>query len=143
MKRNAFGALMTLIVAFAIAVPAVHAQSQITMSANVPFAFSVDDKQLAAGQYEVRDVGARATMIETKDGQSKVIGIYQYAGPSKPGETKLVFHKVGDHYFLSEIWTSARGQGLAVPESKLEKEVRASNRESGGGGAETVIVALR
>lgn len=143
MKRNAFGALMTLIVAFAIAVPAVHAQSQITLSANVPFAFSVDGRQLAAGQYEVRDVGARATMIETKDGQSQVIGIYQYAGPSKPGETKMVFHKVGDHYFLSEIWTSARGQGLAVPESKLEKEVRASNREPSGGGAETVIVALR
>lgn len=142
MKRNLFGALMTLVAAFAIAVPAAHAQSQITLSANVPFAFSADGKKLPAGAYDVRDVGARATLIETKDGQSKVLGIYQYAGPSKAGETKLVFDKVGDSYFLREIWSSARGQGLAVPESKLEKEVRAAYRESGGG-AETVIIALR
>ena len=142
MKRNVFGALMTLIVAFAIAVPVVHAQSQKMLTANVPFAFSIDGKQLPAGAYEVRDVGARATMIETKDGHNRVIGIYQYAGPSKADETKLVFNKVGNHYFLAEIWSSARGQGLAVPQSQLEKELSASNTETSGG-AETVIVALR
>jgi hypothetical protein len=70
------------------------------------------------------------------------LSIYNYAGPSKADATKLVFHKVGDHYFLAQIWTSARGQGLAVPESKVEKELRASNSGSRGG-VETVIVALR
>jgi len=143
MKRNMFGALMTLIAAFAIAVPVVHAQSQITLSANVPFAFSVDGKQLPAGDYEVRDVASRATLIETKAGDARVMGIYAYAGPSKAGETKLVFDKIGDSYFLREIWTSTRGQGLSVPKSNLEKEVMASYRQAGGGGAETVIVALR
>ncbi len=142
MKRNLFGALMTLVAAFAIAVPLVHAQT--IMSGNVPFAFSVGQRQLPAGAYEVRDIGDRATVIAAKDGDAKVLGIYAYAGPSKADQTKLVFDKVGDHYFLREIWTSARGQGLAVPESKLEKELMASNRDSsGGGGAETVIVALR
>jgi hypothetical protein len=143
MKRNMFGALMTLIVAFTIAVPTIHAQSQITLKATVPFAFSVDGRQLAAGEYEVRDIGSRATLIETKDGKDHVMGLYAYAGPSKPGESKLVFHKVGNSYFLAEIWSSARGQGLSVPESKQEKEMTASNREVGGGGPETVIVALR
>ena len=138
MKRNMFGALMTLILAGTIAIPAVHAQT--SMNANIPFAFSVGDKQLSAGAYEVRDVG-RATMIATRDGEGKVLGIYQYAGPSN-GETKLVFDKVGDRYFLRQIWTSVHGQGLQLPESKLEKEVQASNRESGSG-AETVIVAMR
>ena len=37
MKRNMFGALMTLIVACTLAVPVVHAQT--IMTANVPFAF--------------------------------------------------------------------------------------------------------
>ena len=143
MKRNMFGALMTLIVAFVVAVPMINAQSQIVLSANVPFAFSVDGKQLAAGDYEVRDAGARATLIETKDGTAQVLGIYAYAGPSKAGDTKLVFDKIGDHYFLRQIWTSTRGQGLSVPKSNLEKEVMASSRESGSGGAETVLIALR
>ena len=143
MKRNIFGALMTLIVAFAIAVPTVHAQNAKMLSANVPFAFSADGKQLPAGAYEVREVGARATMIETQDGREKVLGIYQYAGPSKATESKLVFDKIGDSYFLREIWTSTRGQGLALPESKREQEVRASLREAGNEGAQTVMVALR
>ena len=53
-----------------------------------------------------------------------------------------MFHKVGAHYFLAQIRTSVRDEGLTVPECKLEKEMRASN---GGaqGGVETVIVALR
>ena len=140
MKRNVIGALMTLIVAFSIAVPMVQAQQTI-MTANVPFAFSIGDKQLSAGAYAVREIN-RATLIQSRDGQTSVLGVYAYAGPSKDDATKLVFNKVGDHYFLAQIWTSARGQGLTLPESKLEKEMRASN-SGPQGGVETVIVALR
>ena len=140
MKRNVFGALMALIVASSIAVPVVQAQQTI-LTANVPFAFNVGDKQLPAAAYAVREMG-RATLIQSKDYKESALGIYNYAGPSKADETKLVFNKVGDHYFLAQIWTSARGQGLAVPQSKLEKEMRASN-SGPQGGVETVIVALR
>ena len=140
MKRNLIGALMTLIVASSIAVPVVQAQQTI-LTANVPFAFNIGAKQLPAGAYAVREM-ERATLIQSRDGENSVLGIYQYAGPSKSDETKLVFHKVHDHYFLAEIWTSARGEGLSVPESKLEKEMRASN-SGPQGGVETVIVALR
>jgi len=140
MKRSVFEAVMTLIVACCIAVPVVNAQETI-MTANVPFAFSIGDKQLPAGAYAVREMG-RATLVESKDAVYSVLGIYNYAGPSKADKTKLVFDKVGDHYFLAQIWTSARDQGLAVPESKLEKEFRASNNGPQGG-VETVIVALR
>ena len=141
MKRSVFGALMTLIVAFAIATPVVHAQTTI-MTANVPFAFNVGQNQLPAGSYTVREIGDRATLIQSKDGHDHVLGLYNYAGPSQSEGTKMVFAKIGDHYFLREIWTSARGQGLQVPPSSLEKELKAAN--SGiTGGDETVIVALR
>ena len=140
MKRNVFGALMALIVASSIAVPVVQAQQTI-LTANVPFAFNVGDKQLPAAAYAVREMG-RATLIQSKDSKESALGIYNYAGLSKADETKLVFDKVGDHYFLAQIWTSARGQGLAIPESKLEKELRASN-SGPQDGVETVIVALR
>ena len=140
MKRNVIGALMTLIVAFTIAVPLVNAQSTI-LTANVPLAFSIGDKQLPGGAYAVREMG-RATLIQSKDYETSVLGVYAYVEPSKANETKLVFNKVGDHYFLAQIWTSARGEGLQIPESKLEKEMRASN-SGPQGGVETVIVALR
>ena len=140
MKRNVIGALMTLIVAFTVTVPVVNAQSTI-LTANVPFAFNIGAKQLPAGAYAVREMN-RATLIQSRDAKNSVLGIYNDAGPSKADETKLVFHRVSDHYFLAEIWTSARGEGLSVPPSKLEKEMRASN-SGPQGGVETVIVALR
>ena len=143
MKRKAFGALMTLIVAIAIAVPMVQAQSQAIMKADVPFGFNVGSTYMPAGSYEVRSLGARATVIETKDGHNRVLAMFNPAGPSKAvDETKLVFQRYGDRYVLAQIWTSTSGQGLEAPKSDLEKESQlASNGTQGGG--ETVIVALR
>ena len=140
MKRNVIGALMTLIVASSIAVPVVQAQQTI-LTANVPFAFNIGAKQLPAGAYAVREMG-RATLIQSKNHETSVLGVYAYVEPSKADATKLVFNKVGDHYFLAQIWTSAREEGLQIPEPKLEKEMRASNSGTQGG-VETVIVALR
>jgi len=85
MKRNMFGALMTLIVAFTVAAPLVHARQTI-MSANVRFAFSVGSNQLPAGAHEIREMD-RATWIASKDGQEHLLGLYAYAGPSKADQT--------------------------------------------------------
>ena len=143
MKRSTFGALMTLIVAFVISVPVVKAQTRNLLSADVPFAFSVDSKPMPSGQYQVRRIGDRATIIETKDGSTHVLGLYSYAGENTKQACKLVFDKVGGEYFLREIWTSATSQVLSVPQSKREKEVLSASRTLNGGGAETVIVAMR
>ena len=143
MKRNAFGALMTLIVAFAIAVPVVQAQT--IMKADVPFGFTVGSTYLPAGSYEIRQVAQRTEMIQSKDGHARVLALCGPAGPSKAvDETKLVFNKYGDRYVLAQIWTSTSGEGLQAPASNLEKELKsASNTGTGGGEAKTVIVAMR
>ena len=125
MKRNIFGALMTLIVASVIAVPAVHAQRILT--ADVPFAFTVSTTQMPAGAYEVAQLGDRATLIETRDGHDKVLGLYNSAGPSKAGETKLVFDRIGDRYFLSEVKTDAVCGRLAPP--RLERELASASNQ--------------
>jgi hypothetical protein len=142
MKRNAFGALMTVIVAFAIAAPIVQAQSQMILKANVPFGFNVGSTYMPAGSYEVRALGSRATLIQTWDGHNQVLALFNPAGPSKTDETKLVFQKYGDRYVLSQIWTSLSGQGLEAPKSDMEKEINTASNGTQGGG-ETVIVALR
>ena len=140
MRRNVFAALVTLIMAATIAVPVVNAQQTI-MRCNVPFAFNIGDKQLPAGAYVVHEMD-RVTLIQSKDSENSVVGIYNNAGPSKADQNKLVFDKVGDHYFLTQIWSSARNEELLVPESKQEKELRASNIGPWSE-VETVIVALR
>ena len=141
MKRANYGALIALIAALTIAIPVVHAQK--IASAEVPFAFRVDNNWLPAGAYEVRDLGQSATLIVSEDNKQHALVLNSSAGSNKAAATKLVFDKVGSTYFLREIWTSARDQGLAIHESPLEKEMTASNRTNGVGGVETVIVALR
>jgi hypothetical protein len=49
----------------------------------------------------------------------------------KDGEStpELVFHKYGNSYFLSEIWTGL-GQGRQLPKSEREKELARETRGS-------------
>ena len=41
-------------------------------------------------------------------------------------EPVLVFHRVGQEYFLAEIWAGNRLTGRALPRSPLEKELAQS-----------------
>jgi hypothetical protein len=50
-------------------------------------------------------------------------------------QTKLVFSRVGDSYFLHQIWTEGSAYGRAFPKSKAEVEM-AANHDT-----ETVVVA--
>ena len=49
---------------------------------------------------------------------------------SKPAEeTKLVFHKYGDRYFLAGVQRRGQNLNYELPAGSLEKELRASNVE--------------
>jgi hypothetical protein len=41
--------------------------------------------------------------------------------------TKLVFDRVGDQYFLREVWTEGANSGRQFPKSKLESELAMNN----------------
>ena len=51
MKRNIYGALAMLAAALIVSVPFVQAQSRV--NADVPFAFSLQDKAMPAGNYQI------------------------------------------------------------------------------------------
>jgi len=43
---------------------------------------------------------------------------------TKPvGQTKLVFHRYGDRYFLNQIWVEGMSAGHQLPVNAREKEV--------------------
>ncbi len=55
---------------------------------------------------------------------------------------KLLFHKIGDRYFLSEIDCPAAAMTASLPTSKLEKKARAHMEEASIGRPEQVLIAL-
>jgi hypothetical protein len=57
---------------------------------------------------------------------------------TQPGTPRLVFHRYGDQYFLSQVWSSS-GQGNDIPLTRRERDLMASRITPD----EPVTVALR
>jgi len=100
--------LLTAVTLFAQTTP-----SQRLMTVNIPFAFDASDQSLPAGEYLVLTVTPeRSIRVVSTDGKHSAIlnTLPNYSGsPSK--NSRLVFHRYGNEYFLSQVWTA--GQNVA------------------------------
>jgi hypothetical protein len=143
MKRNLIG-ILTLVV-MTVLISSTGAYAQAYAKADVPFAFRLGTAQLPAGTYEVRvaTTSAEAIVIQNHETSAGALSIARRESP-RSTNAKLVFHRVGNEYFLAEIWRGSGYDGMIVPTSKqekeLEKELQAANGHSGG--YEEVVVAL-
>ncbi len=95
------------------------------VSANVPFNFTAGNKQLPSGSYIISSASDGVIKIQGSDGNSRVL-VTTIAGHSseKNHQGKLVFHRYGDEYFLSEVVCSAADMNAYLPPSKSEKKAR-------------------
>jgi hypothetical protein len=102
--------------------------------ANIPFAFTVLDKTVPAGQYVIQNGTTTSRSIlrfrNVATGHSVAVlapsSNASYTTTEKV-DAKVIFHRYGDRYFFSEIW-SADGmlRGKVLP-SKLERETTKSS----------------
>ncbi len=123
MKSKTYGVLAMVAVALMISVPFVQAQSRV--QANVPFAFSLQDQAMPAGNYEIIALDGQVLEVWNMDARRGHFVLKQmYVKASEPASPRMVFHKYGDRYFLSQIWRGDDDYGIEFAESKLEKEVK-------------------
>jgi hypothetical protein len=102
------------------------ARAQLRFSATLPFAFQVEETKFPQGAYLVhQDNPDMKITIRSQRGRESG----QFAGsPLVPqsalakDETWLVFHRYGDKYFLSEIWSRHIGRLMTI--SAAEKQLR-------------------
>ena len=122
-------------------VPAV-AQS-VAVQATIPFNFSVGTQAMKAGDYRVSFEGRGGQMWISRVGAGDAITALTNAvggGQTPERLPKLVFHRYGDHYFLSEVWTGGgtyRGRQLMI--SSTEREYARAKKS----GSTTVLAARR
>ena len=133
--------LITICLLFtAVSLVAQTTPSQRLMKVNVPFAFSVEDHSLPAGEYLVLTVTPeRSIRITSTDGKHFAIvnTLPNYAKLPSPN-SRLVFHKYRDEYFLAQVWTGGQNVARNPISSKRAMEVASS-----GGMPETMtIIAL-
>jgi hypothetical protein len=143
MKRNLITILSLVVMSLMFNASAAYGQSY--AKADVPFAFNVGTVQLPAGTYEIRSLlsGANQIMIQNYDTSAAALSIARRE-PPRNAESKLVFHRVGNQYFLAEVWRSS-ADALIVPTSKHEKELMKELRlaKDSSAGPEEVIEALK
>jgi hypothetical protein len=130
--RSILSALALLLMA-----TAVQAQ-QPKVTANVPFDFFVGDYGYRAGEYSLKSIGSNG-LVQIDNAQGVTASLVlsntcENLGPST--KTTLVFHRMGDNYFLYQVWIAGHVSGREFPRSRTEMRL-AENQEK----PELVIVA--
>jgi hypothetical protein len=110
---------------FLLLLPFAHSQVSQSIQGNVPFNFRVGDSVLPAGQYIVRPLRSGSAVLQIQSSEPKGKGIMclsnQVQANTQQG-AKLVFHRYGDTYFLSQVWTgSGLSTGSGIKPSKAER----------------------
>ena len=94
---------------------------------DIPFNFVVGNKTYSAGTYEVGSIdirNSRTLLLRASDGNASAMINSNAAEGLKPADqTKLVFNRYGNQYFLSQVWVNGATLGHQLPKSSREKEV--------------------
>ena len=127
MKKQALKNVTMLSLLLILTSVSVAAQSERSRITNIPFSFIVGEKTLPAGEYVVqpnRRDSHNVWLVQSKD--SHVSALF-YTMPLRASDTqektKFVFHKYGDQYFLSQIWTAGGNSGRELRVPRLEREL--------------------
>ena len=138
MKRNLIGTLS--LVALSLLLNVTRAAAQSVVKGNVPFAFTVAQQQMPAGSYSILSNSAASIQIRNNDTGAAVLSLVRSELPGDRSP-RLVFHYVGNRYFLSQVWGSEGSKGMTVPASPLEKELRIATNRTGRVGE--IVIALK
>jgi hypothetical protein len=119
--------LRTVLFALTVLLLATAAQAQTTnVKASIPFGFVVGNHAYSAGEYTVKSLsqGSAAIHIDNADESEKRMTLSIACQKGHPAtQTTLVFRRLGDNYFLYQIWTEGNSLGREFPMSKAEVKI--------------------
>jgi hypothetical protein len=109
--------------------------------AKIPFSFIVGQKTLPAGEYTVepnRKDSPNVWLVRRRDGGTSALFTTMPVTANETQEKpKLIFHKYGDQYFLSQIWTAASNSGRELLMPRQERELAKNGIER-----QTIVLAI-
>jgi hypothetical protein len=120
-----------------------HAQAGKQFTVTIPFNFYVAGKTLPAGQYHVgrSTEDSAGLVLQGTDGRTGVFVLTRGIQTSEvQQQSKLVFRRYGDQYFLGEVWISAMSNGRELPNSRKERLVKQENSKLGAKPKKVAVV---
>ena len=122
---NNLRTLITTVLLLMAASAYVQSQDRPLLTATVPFSFAAQDTNLPAGAYTV-SVLPPFNMIKLQSVDGGKVAMIS-AIPSRTSEgspvAKLVFHRLGNHYFLAQIWEQGSDVHRDLQSGKLAREL--------------------
>ena len=132
--------LRSILLALSVLLLATAAQAQTTnVKASIPFDFVVGDHAYSAGEYTVKSLSqsSAAIRIDSADESEKGMTLSNACQKAQPAtQTTLVFRRLGDNYFLYQVWMERNPLGREFPMSKAQVQLAKNNSKP-----ELVIVA--
>jgi hypothetical protein len=119
------------------AVPASAQISAVRLKSDVPFAFVSGNSTIRAGQYSMEIRQGQVRFFDGNRHQVQGLLASTVECNSKSEQPRLVFHRYGETYFLSQIWSSDYKVDFRT--SRTEYQLRASMKADQG----TVTLAMR
>jgi hypothetical protein len=104
-------------------------ETGVTIETNVPFTFVVGDTTLPAGKYVIQVVdGDSANVLRLRSVNGHTSVVFDTEASEARGEQimhkdELVFDKIGDSYFLSQVWMAGSSSGNELAKSRMEKRL--------------------
>jgi hypothetical protein len=119
--------LRSILFALTVLLLATAAQAQTTnVKASIPFDFVVGDHAYPAGEYTVKSMNqsSAAIRIDNADESKKGITLSSVCQKrQRATQTTLVFQRMGNNYFLYQIWTEGKSLGREFSMSKAEVQL--------------------
>ncbi|HEV7857865.1 MAG TPA: hypothetical protein VGO91_04485 [Pyrinomonadaceae bacterium] len=110
---------------------AVFAQSERGTIVNIPFAFNVGEKTLPAGDYRIQPYRRDTDKVWLIQNQEQHAGTFVMTIPVRSNTTRdegqMIFHRYGEQYFLSQVWTPCTSTGVELPVSRQERAVEVAS----------------
>jgi hypothetical protein len=135
-KKNLLSLAMSLALLMSTA-----AQAQSThLKVTVPFEFTAGTVLLPAGEYEVKTVGPSGgpllSIRSLNSDKGLYIGSNSCESLNPVADSKLVFHRYGEQYFLAEVWTRHSSVGHQMQVNSRQTELAKNHAKD-----EVVLIA--
>jgi len=104
-------------------------RSDVTIRANIPYTFVVNNTTLPAGTYVIGVLDPDASdlsLLEIRSANGKTAVLFDTESVFVPGsapQTELVFDKIGDTYFLSKVFLKGDEGGNKLLKSKTQQRL--------------------
>ena len=146
MKRRFLSLAVCICVLLPLTATAFAQLPEIPIRVNIPFDFVVRGKTLPAGDYEISRLMDETQVLEISNvnnrHESAAIQTEPVLG-RVANNGKVVFHRYGDSYFLSEIWTAGLETGRELPASHQERVLKRETLAKGESvGPQIVALAI-